>query len=41
MGCEQSRWFLEGDKGNFLIQILVGPARGDTQLDLVFIGNRC
>lgn len=38
MGWEQSR-FLKGDKDNFLIEILVGPTRDDTQLDLLFTGK--
>ena len=32
--CKQSRRFLKGIKDNFLI--LAGPARGDSQLDLLF-----
>lgn len=38
MGWEQSR-FLEGDKDNFLIEILVGPTRNDKRLDLLFTGK--
>lgn len=40
MGCEQSGRFLEGDKDKFLIQILIGPTRGDTQLDLLLTGKK-
>ena len=40
MGCEQSGRFLEGHKDKFLIQILIGPTRGDTQLDLLLTGKK-